>query len=213
MNTPRLLSRLLASALVLAAVAAPAQPARAGTLEPSQTPWGDLSLGLEAQQVPGRPLVTGLAMTSSFGMVDVNTALRFTPTNFTSFFMADADAAYVGQTGSFFPFGLNLMPLMGLGAGMYLADVPGASGSNTEANVYFYSPIGLKFALPLGPAALGARVFYIHKLGELMSNSANIDPSRMHYEVSAKIGALGGSVFYETGTFLSGPGARVSLVF
>jgi hypothetical protein len=211
MNIRQTLSRLVAALLVVGALASPAQ---AGTLEPSQTPWGDVSIGAEGQLVPGRPLLTSFSMLASFMPMDVNLALRFPPSDFTSLFLAEADVAFVGQTGGFFPLGLNLMPLMGFGGGMYLGDFPdGAGGTTSDANAYLYAPIGLKYAIPLGPLSVGARVIYYHRLFEVMSNRTGADPSRMHYELAARLGPLGGAVFYEAGTLLSGPGARVALTF
>ena len=183
-----------------------------GLLGEQQRIQGPLNLSIGMQSLANYPNIMSLDFVGDFGKSELGTRMIVAPQDFTSFFGADLYGQVVGETGSFLP--LNLMPIMGIGAGMYLFQKPGStSGTDIDAAMPIFVPMGLRYVLPIGDLSIGATALYFHQLMDYASNRSNFDVSRWRYEATLRWGFLNASLYSENGAILSGNGFRFGFNF
>lgn len=214
MTFRRTLHRVALAAMLSSCLASPALAGEGvlglpavGPMAPEQMTRGPVHCDFGAQTVPNMGLIGSFNFSGVFDTGEINTSLMMNPSNPLGFFVADMNAAFVGQTGRFLP--INLMPFMGIGAAMFMYDPP--SGGSTKAGLPFYVPIGLRYTLPLGGLSVGAEVSYMHGLGDMLGEQ--VDPSRWRYEGSVRLGFLHAAVYNESGPLLGGAGAKLGFNF
>lgn len=219
MDHPRKLAALAVASLTFLAVGTAAEaktvfgilPAP-GILSEEQMPQGPLHFSAGTQTLMGRSSVVSLDFAGVFEKGELVTRLAFNPEDITTFMAADVYGNVVGQTGSFLP--INLMPVMGIGVGMYLLSPPGSTDPlDVDAVTPIYVPMGLRYVQPLGDLSLGVSALYFHQLLDYASNRNQADISRWRYEASLRWGFLSASAYTEQGPSLSGPGFKLGINF
>jgi hypothetical protein len=143
----------------------------------------------------------------NLGIMELGATIMAPPSNFTGFFTTRAAATFVGHTRRYLP--IDLMPVMGMGFGVLMRDIPKGSSTTTDINIEMYMPVGLRYGFGLGGFGLQAEALY-HLVA---LNSGKADLQHWHFGVDANAGKFMGGVFYETGAVYNGPGARVGLAF
>ncbi|GEM_PF-4679107 len=208
---------LLASAVLLSlGIGSPAAaqgifglPASGPTL-PQADLRGPAYFSVGKQTVPNVGDIGSLDFGVNAGPAQMNASLVANPSNLMGFFGADINTAFVGHTGMFLP--IDLMPFMGIGASMFLLEKTSSGGTtSTTAGLPFYTPIGLRYTLPIGGLSIGGEASYYYWLGDMLGE--NVNTSRWHFEGGIRLGALSLTVFNEDGPLLSGPGAKLGLNF
>jgi hypothetical protein len=216
--TKRFLSLLAMSAALLPALAAPASAASGwgeglfgvlpalGAMPPEQMARGPLHFSMGAQQHPVHGMV-GSALFSAVGPMAEGDASLVTTQGVINYFVAEAGARFIGQTGLFLP--LNLMPVMGIEGAMYMLEP--TPGANTDVGVPILMPLGLRYSLPIGIGSVSAEAIYHRQIYDVIGGKS--DFSRVHYELGLRLGGFSVAAFHDDGSILAGPGARLGFNF
>lgn len=183
----------------------------AGVTMPQDTPWGMLHLSAGAQSNPKFGMPYQLNFTAYLPTGYLATSLQTTPTSFMDYFVAEIEAGFMGHTGMFLPL-LDLQPYMGMG-GMMAFVQPNASGSisSLKIGLPIYVPIGVRYALPIGPLSLGVDVSYRYHLADYIGG--RIDSSRMRYEAAVKFSSFYVGAFQDQGPVFQGTGMKAGFGF
>ena len=204
----KILTLLAATTLFAVAPAAHAAPL--------SVPMGDpFYVGLEAQLLSGKGLMTGAGFAGELDSLEMGGRILFYPQSFTQFFIGDASFMLAPRLGSLLDLELpvEIQPLAGLSGGMYMDEFVAPAGSTGTANAYIGVPIGARVMMGVGSAVVSAQALYHYQVFDVMPTQYGYTTNRLHLEVDARLGDLAGGVYYETGAFLSGPGLKVGLNF
>ncbi|HEY9898384.1 MAG TPA: hypothetical protein V6D00_04315 [Pantanalinema sp.] len=216
--TKRFFSLLALTAALVPALAAPASAAAGwgkglfgvlpawGPQPPEQMARGPLHFSMGAQQHPVHGMV-GSALFSAVGPMAEGDVSLVASQGFINHFVAGAGARFVGQTGLFLP--LNLMPVMGIEGAMYMTE--STPGANTDVGVPILVPLGLRYSLPIGIGSVSAEATYHRQIYDVLGGKS--DFSRVHYELSLRLGGFSVAAFRDDGGILAGPGARIGMNF
>jgi hypothetical protein len=215
---------LLAAALLLGAAVMPADAAprtEEMAVEDVQPPMGTpVYLGLGAQSLAGKGLMVGADMVAVLdGGLESTARLYFYPQGFTKFFTGDVSFSLAPRIGQLLELNLpvEIQPMAGLEGGMYIDDfiapTTGTSSGIGTANAYIGLPVGVRLMRSFGQFSVAVQGVYHYQLFDVLPAQYGYTTSRWHYEADARLGAIAGGVYYETGAFWSGPGVKVGLNF
>lgn len=198
---------LLVAPLTLALGAAPAL-----ALSVAKPVYDPIHLGVEAQSVSGKGLMTGVTYAVNLDSLETGGRLIFYPQGFTKFFTGDYRIAFAPKLGGgLLPF--TLQPIAGLEGGMYIDDFIAPAGGTGTANAYIAVPVGARATMGFGAISASIEGIYHFQAFDVLPAQYGYDTSRLRLEAGARMGDLAGGVFVEQGKFWSGPGLKLGLNF
>jgi hypothetical protein len=215
---------LALAALLLGAAVMPADAASRKeemSVKDVEPPLGaPLYVGLGAQSMAGKGLMVGADMVAVLDdNLESGVRLYFYPQGFTKFFAGDVSFSLAPRLGRLLDLELpiEIQPMAGLEGGMYMDDfvapTTGSSAGIGTANAYVGLPVGLRLMRSFGQFSVAVQGVYHYQLFDVLPTQYGYTTSRWHYEADARLGAVAGGVYYETGTIWSGPGLKVGLNF